>query len=50
MTIQLILLGNWTFKDANYNEEKSKPLSKITSKVTRSKSFFKEFQTLYKVL
>ena len=29
MTIQLILLDNQTFKDANYNEEESKPLSKI---------------------
>ena len=36
MTIQLVLLDNQTFKDASYEEEESKPLHKITSKVTRS--------------
>ena len=51
MTIQLILKDNQTFNDANYKEEESMPLSKITSKITQSRLiFFKEFQTFYKVL
>ena len=53
MTIQLIFKDNQTFNNnANYKEEESMPLSKVTSsKITQSTLiFFKEFQTFYKVL
>lgn len=52
MSLNLILSNDQTLKEANYIDEESKPLNKITlSKVKRSRViFFKEFQTFYKVL